>query len=294
MTNESTTPLACTGVSKRYGASVVLDNLTLKLTPGSVCGLVGRNGAGKSTLIRILLGLAEPDAGVATAMGENSLRMSDAVKRQLGYVPQQPDAFAWMRVGDMLRFVGDCYPGWDQAYVDAALTRWDLDPKQMLARLSPGERQRVALIRALAPAPRLLVLDEPAAALDPVSRRDLLRDIALRADASGTTVLFSTHIVSDLERVASHLAFLHHGRLLFDTTMDDFKETHARLSLPAAFAGQLPSLLNGELKRRVTAEGNWLITLARAPGSDWPALAYSPGAALEVLGLEDLFIEVTT
>jgi ABC-2 type transport system ATP-binding protein len=227
-------------------------------------------------------------------MGDNALRMSDAVKCQLGYVPQQPDAFAWMRAGDMLRFVGDCYPGWDQAYVDAALARWELDPKQMLARMSPGERQRVALIRALAPAPRLLVLDEPAAALDPVSRRDLLRDIALRADATGTTVLFSTHIVSDLERVASHLAFLHHGRLLFDTTMDDFKECHARLSLPAALAGKLPSLLNGELKRRATAEGNWLITLARAPGSDWPALAYSPGAALEVLGLEDLFIEVTT
>jgi ABC-2 type transport system ATP-binding protein len=294
MTSDGAVPLFCSGVSKRFGASVVLENVSLALSPGSVYGLVGRNGAGKSTLIRILLGLAEPDSGVATAMGENSRSLSDAIKRQLGYVPQQPDAFAWMRVGDMLQFVGDRYPGWDQDYADKALQRWDLDPNKMLARLSPGERQRVALIRALAPRPRLLVLDEPAAALDPVSRRDLLREIALRADEAGTTILFSTHIVSDLERVASHLAFLHQGRLLLDTTMDDFRECHARLALPAASASKLPSPLSGELRRRVTAEGNWLITLSRAPGDDWPAVVYSPGAALETLGLEDLFIEVTT
>ncbi|HTP40479.1 MAG TPA: ABC transporter ATP-binding protein [Steroidobacteraceae bacterium] len=294
MTNDVAVPLACSGVSKRYGAATVLEDLTLTLRPGNVYGLVGRNGAGKSTLIRILLGLAEPDAGVATALGDDSLHLSEAVKRQLGYVPQQPDAFAWMRIEDMLRFVGDCYPDWDKAYVDAALQRWKLDGRKMLARLSPGERQRVALIRALAPQPRLLVLDEPAAALDPVSRRDLMREIVLRADASGTTVLFSTHIVSDLERVASHLAFLHQGRLLLDTTMDDFHECHALLSLPAALGARLPSLLPGELKRRVTDAGNWLITLSRRSGEPWPALAQSAGASLEPLGLEDLFIEVTT
>src|SRR3546814_6235206 len=99
----------------------------------------------------------------------------------------------------------------------------------MLAKLSPGERQRVAIIRALAPQPELLVLDEPAAALDPVARRELLREIALRAGESGTSVLFSTHIVSDLERVASHVAFMHQCRLLLHSELDSLKERHLRL-----------------------------------------------------------------
>src|SRR3546814_1817542 len=131
--------------------------------------------------------------------------MDDAAKGRLSYVPQQPEALAWLKVGDMLDFIGRFYPRWDAAFVDATLDRWDLPRNRMLAKLSPGERQRVAIIRALAPQPELLVLDEPAAALDPVARRELLREIALRAGESGTSVLFSTHIVSDLERVASHV-----------------------------------------------------------------------------------------
>ena len=286
-------PLVAAGVTKRFEGIAVLDRVDLRLPAGAVLGLIGRNGAGKTTLIRILMGLTLPDAGAATVFGDPALDMSDTSKVRLAYVPQQPDALAWMRVGDMLSFIGSFYPNWDQNFVRDTLIRWDLPPGKSLAKLSTGERQRVALIRALAIRPALLVLDEPAAALDPVARRDLLREIAVRAGESGTTVLFSTHIVSDLERVASHVAFLHQGKFLLNAQMDDLKETHTRLVLPPAAAAQLTGTLPGELRRRRQHDGSLAIVLAREAGRAWPAAVALPGASLEVLDLEDLFVEMT-
>jgi ABC-2 type transport system ATP-binding protein len=287
-------PLRCERIFKGYASRTVLKHITLSLPPGSILGLVGRSGAGKTTLIRILLGLLVPDAGTATVLDEPALALTDSAKTRLGYVPQQPDALGWMQVGAMLAFVGSFYPKWDHQYVADSLLRWNIAPSRPLAKLSPGERQRVALIRALALRPELLILDEPAAALDPVARRDLLRELALRGGESGATVLFSTHIVSDLERVASHIACLHDGRLIVNTAMDSLKETHALLHLDAGVASTLPSKLPGELKRRRRTDGGVSLLLYREEGADWPAIGRSPGAQLEGLGLEDLFIELTT
>jgi ABC-2 type transport system ATP-binding protein len=290
--NPMDSPLFCRGVHKRYGSQAVLRGVDLRIPAGAVMGLLGRNGAGKSTLMRILTGLMTPDEGSATLLGEPALELTDAARVRLGFVPQQADSFAWMRVGDMLALVASFYPVWDQPFVDEQLRRWQIDAAKPLARLSPGERQRVALVRALAPRPSLLILDEPAAALDPVARRDLLREIAGRAADAQTTVLFSTHIVSDLERVASHVAFLHEGRLLLDTSLDDLRDRHGRLFLPPSLAEPARAPLEGELRRRHRPDGSLQITLARAPGADWPALAAASGARLDALTLEDLFIEV--
>lgn len=283
-------PLQARGLSKRYGDKAVLADVSLRLQPGSVLGLIGRNGAGKSTLLRCLLGLIQPDAGAATVWGQPALALDDAIKAQLGYVPQQPEALAWLKVEDMLDFVGRFYPRWDVAFVNATLERWALPRKQVLGKLSPGERQRVALIRALAARPQLLVLDEPAAALDPVARRDLLREIADRAGEEGTTVLLSTHIVSDLERVASEVAFLHEGRMLLQMELDALKERHLRLTLPvgAQIAGKVP----GEIARRALADGGTAVLLLREEGAGWPPLVHAPGVHAATLALEDLFIEV--
>lgn len=292
-TQHDDSPLRCQDVYKSYEKTYALSGVSLSLPRGAVLGLIGRNGAGKSTLIRILMGLIMPSRGEAYVFDERALHMTDASKVRLAYVPQQPDALSWMRIADMLEFIGSCYPKWDEAYARTALQRWGLPPDKQLAKLSPGERQRVALIRALAVNPELLVLDEPASALDPVGRRDLLRDIALRAGEAGTTVLFSTHIVSDLERVASHVAFLHEGKLLLNTSMDELKETHARLTLTAAAMSSLHGKLRGELSRRLHQEGGASIVVTREPGSDWPAIVHHAGARLDVLGLEDLFVEIT-
>jgi ABC-2 type transport system ATP-binding protein len=288
-----TSPLCCNRISKAYDSSIVLNGIDLSIPPGAVLGLIGRNGAGKSTLIRILLGLLMPDRGESFVLGEPSLKMTDASKTRLGYVPQQPDALAWMRVKDMLEFIGSFYPKWDMEYAKTSLARWMIPGEKVISKLSPGERQRVALIRALASNPELLVLDEPAAALDPVARRDLLREIALRAGESGTTVLFSTHIVSDLERVASHVAFLHKSKLLLNAPMDDLKETHARLLLPSASAQQLYGPLPGEIARHRRSDGSVSIVLSRHANCNWPEATQWQGARLDMLGLEDLFVEVT-
>jgi ABC-2 type transport system ATP-binding protein len=286
-------PLHCERVTKSYNGDPVLRNVSLRLAAGSIVGLVGRNGAGKTTLIQILLGLLQPDFGSATVVDEPALRMTDFSKTRLGYVPQQPDSLGWMSVGDMLEFVGNFYPTWDWPYVRSCLERWMIVPSRPLSKLSPGERQRVALIRALAIRPTLLVLDEPAAALDPVARRELLRELALRAGDSGTTVLFSTHIVSDLERVASHVVCLHDHRLVLAASVDDLKETHGILRLAAEAAIRARSPLPGEISRRRRDDGGLSIVLTREPGDDWPTMAAEIEGSIEVPGLEDLVIELT-
>lgn len=284
-------PIEATALDKYYDGQAALDGASLRLEPGAVLGLIGRNGAGKSTLIRALLGLVAPDAGSARLFGRPALQLDDTTRARLSYVPQQPEALGWLKVGDMLDFVGRFYPYWDAAFVSTTLDRWGLPANKALAKLSPGERQRVAIIRALAPRPELLVLDEPAAALDPVARRELLREIAERAGEAGTSVLFSTHIVSDLERVASHVAFMHEGRMVLQAEMDTLKERHLRLRIPAAavdgFSGRVP----GEIARRRLPDGALSVLIVRTDDTAWPALAEAPGVRADTLSLEDLFVE---
>lgn len=282
-------PLSAQGLVHAYEGREVLRGVDLSVAPGSVLGLIGRNGAGKSTLIRAMLGLLQPVAGSALVFGEAALRMSDASKERLAYVPQQPDALAWLSAAQMFDYLSRFYPRWDHDFAKRTLTRWQIAPDKIMAKLSPGERQRVDLIRALASQPELLVLDEPAAALDPVARRELLREIALRAGEHGTTVLFSTHIVSDLERVASEIAFLHEGRLLLHCAMDDTKERYARLWLPSDQAMHAPA---DTLSRRRHEDGSSSCVIARDAAGHWPAAASRPGARLDALGLEDLFVEI--
>jgi ABC-2 type transport system ATP-binding protein len=282
-------PLAVYGLAHGYEGGNVLTGVDLALAPGSVLGLIGRNGAGKSTLIRAMLGLLQPLAGEARVFGEPAQALSDAAKARLAYVPQQPEALAWLSAAQMLDYVGRFYPRWDQAFVRNTLARWNIPAHKLLAKLSPGERQRVDLIRALASQPDLLVLDEPAAALDPVARRELLREVALRAGEAGTTVLFSTHIVSDLERVASEVAFLHQGRMLIHCGVDETKERYARLWLPPRLSAAAPSQTLG---RRRHEDGSLSLVVERDAAGHWPEAARLPGARLDALGLEDLFVEI--
>jgi ABC-2 type transport system ATP-binding protein len=286
-------PVICRHLRKQFGAGEILSDVSLSIAKGAVLGLVGRNGAGKTTLIRILLGLLQPEAGTAWVLGDPALHLTDASKTRLGYVPQQPESLGWMTVESLLEFVGGFYPNWDRDYVWTSLLRWNIPSSQRLAQLSPGERQRVALIRALAIQPEVLILDEPASALDPVARRDLLREIALRAGETGMTVLFSTHIVSDLERVASHVCFLHRRKVLLDAAVDDLKETYARLIVPREAAAEFGNRLPGEFGRRRRPDGGMSIVLTRSSDGSWPDAASSNAGTLEPMNLEDLFIEIT-
>lgn len=217
-------PILMRGVAKRFGSKPVLDGLDWEVGQGQVIGLLGRNGAGKSTLMECLLGLREIDGGSVQLFGEPLDALSDATRARIGYVPQKSDLFEWMTPLQMLAYFKALYPRWNDARVAGLLDRWGIDValrNKPIRRLSGGEQQRLSIIRALAHEPELLVLDEPVSALDPAGRRDFLAELIDGVIERGTTVVFSTHILTDLERVALDVAFLKDGRIVLEGDLDD-------------------------------------------------------------------------
>jgi ABC-2 type transport system ATP-binding protein len=277
---------------KKYGTQHILENINLHIQPGAVVGLIGRNGAGKSTLLRCMMGMLASDSGACSVFGESALAISDSNKARIGYVPQQPEALGWLTVKQMLQFVSGFYATWDHDFVASTIKRWNINTNTLLSKLSPGERQRIALLRAMAYSPELLVLDEPAAALDPVARRELLREIVTLAADNNTTVIFSTHIVSDLERVASEIIFLHNHSILLHMPMDEIKERTMCLHLSASTEPALVGKVPGEISRHQNENGTMSLLITRDEHQEWPALCKLPSIRAEAMGLEDLFIEV--
>ncbi|VXB45853.1 ABC transporter ATP-binding protein [Massilia sp. 9I] len=215
------------GVAKHFGSAIVLNSLDWEIRQGQVVGLLGRNGAGKSTLMECLLGLRETDAGSVRLFGEDVSALSDATRARMGYVPQKSNLFEWMTPVQMLDYFKAMYPRWNTVKVEALLERWGFNAlllNKPIGRLSGGEQQRLSIIRALAHDPELLVLDEPASSLDPAGRRSFLAELVDGVIERGTTVLFSTHILTDLERVALDVAFLKDGRIALQGQLDDLLE----------------------------------------------------------------------
>ena len=205
--------------------SRVLDGVDLAVPAGVVVGLVGRNGAGKSTLMRCLLGLVTPSEGEARLLGEPSLSLSDAVRERLGYAAQTPDLFPRLTGLEHLNEMEAVYPGVDLPGAVALAARLDLPLARQAKALSLGDQQKLAVVLALAHDPDLLLLDEPVASLDPISRRDFMRALfSLRRKAAPRTVLVSSHLLSDLERVVSHVLFMREGRVQLFIEWDEAVE----------------------------------------------------------------------
>jgi ABC-2 type transport system ATP-binding protein len=214
-------------LSKYFGSEIVLSGLNWEVGQGQVIGLLGRNGAGKSTLMECLLGLREPDGGSVRLFGEDVAALSDTTRARIGYVPQKHGLFEWMTPLQLLDYFKAMYPRWNGVKVDALLERWGFDVLMLnkpVGRLSGGEQQRLSIIRALAHDPELLVLDEPASSLDPAGRRAFLAELVDGVIERGTTVVFSTHILTDLERVALDVAFLKGGRIALQGQLDELLE----------------------------------------------------------------------
>lgn len=211
-------------LSLQFGGRAVLDGLDWQLLPGQVVGLLGRNGAGKTTLLECLLGLRTPQAGEVRLFGQHALALDDAARARIGYAPQQSDLFTDLRADELLAYFRSFYPRWNAAKVEGLLSRWEIPRDTLIGRMSGGQQQRLSIIRALAHEPELLVLDEPVASLDPLGRRDFLRELVETVLDRSCTVVFSTHILSDLERVAFNVAFLQRGRIVLQAPLDELLE----------------------------------------------------------------------
>ena len=280
--------VALRGIDVSFGAQHVLRGLDWSLAGGRVVGLLGRNGAGKTTLIETLLGLREADAGVARLFGQAAQALDDDARARIGYVPQRSDLFEWLTADQLLAYFRSFYPRWDTAKVDGLMTRWDIARDKPIGRLSGGQQQRLSIIRALAHEPELLVLDEPVASLDPAGRRDFLRELVDQVVDRRTTIVFSTHILSDLERVALDVAFLAGGRIALHEPLDELLESGLRL-------GGAPDdvrrfIAQHRLDALPAAAGQPV--LARRP-ADMPPPPPSAGVSVEPATLEDLFLALT-
>lgn len=236
------------GLGRRFGAKAALEGVTLDVPRGLVFGLVGENGAGKTTLIKHLLGLYKAKSGSVRVFGLDPAAEPAAVLARIGYLSEDRDLPDWMRVGELLNYTQAFYPGWDEAYAAELLGTFGLDPRQRIKSLSRGQRAQAGLLVALAHRPELLLLDEPSSGLDPVVRRDILSAIIRTVADEGRTVIFSSHLLEEVERVADRVALIHAGRLVLCDDLDAIKASHRRLVLRFAEAPQYLPPLPGALR----------------------------------------------
>lgn len=280
------------GLTKRFGKKAAVESLDLEVPRGCVFALAGRNGAGKTTTIRMLLGLLRPAAGSVTVLGLDPAKKDVAVRRRLGYVPETHHIYPWMRVGEVMRFCAPFYPTWSPSRCGELLRRFELDERQKVRELSRGMVAKVALTLALAHDPELLVLDEPTSGLDVVVRREFLESIVRLVAEQGRTVLLSSHLLTDVERVADRIALIDEGRLKLVEDLASLKARFRRVEL--AFADEPPADLcvEGVLKLRRDGRRCEAIFDRFAPATIEALRAIHPSAQIEEkgMGLEDIFV----
>jgi ABC-2 type transport system ATP-binding protein len=290
---DSPTVLHVRGLEKSFKQRHVLKSLDWQVPTGRVIGLLGRNGAGKTTLLRCLLGLSPIDGGAVELFGQPMIEPGGKRMHRIGFVPQTFDLFPWMKVRAYLDFTAAFYERWDTALVDRLLSSWELDTKQKIGELSQGQRQKLAIVRAIAPDPDLLVLDEPVASLDPQARRAFMSELLTLMRAPGKTVIFSTHITADLERAEADIALLRDGRIQFMRPLAELRERIKRVVLHRIGGWSHAPVVAGVLKTHVQDEQ--AVLLVEDPVMEsLHALAARENAGLriETPSLEDLFVEL--
>jgi ABC-2 type transport system ATP-binding protein len=278
-------------LSKQIDGRMVLADFTVAVPAGEVIGIIGKNGAGKSTLFDLLLGFAVPTSGVSFIFDELSKALPVAVKSRIGFVPQQDELIGVMTGGQQLALIASLHDRWDQALIDRLGREWEVPLDRRIDKLSGGERQKLSTLCALGHRPDLLVLDEPAASLDPLARRRFMREILDIASDAGRTLIYATHIVSDLERVANRIWVLREGRLVWQGGLDELKESVVRLHLrsdsPIDPALRLPNQLQLTVAGQMATA---LVSSWSAPQRAALAVQLQLEVEVEPLGLEEIFL----
>jgi len=232
-------------VTRDFGATRALHDILLEIPTDTVVGVLGPNGGGKTTLLRHIPGLALPTSGTVTTFGVPAARLDDARLSRIGYVSQETELLAWLTCGELIAYVQAGQPRWNHDLADRLVREFEIDLRRRIGALSTGQRQRLAILLGVAHEPDLLLLDEPASALDPIARQDFLDLLIGMVQEAGRTILISSHILTDVEKVIDRVLILAEGRVRYFGTMDDLRESFHRVELTAA-SGDLPADLTLE------------------------------------------------
>ena len=257
------------GLSKAFGRNHVLRGVDLLVPRGSVCGFLGLNGAGKSTTIHILLGLLRPDAGHCRVAGLDPVHDPVETRRRVGYMAENQTMYGWMRVREIIAWCSRFYPTWDQSLAETLREQMHLTADAKVGTLSKGQTSKLALLLALAHRPELVILDDPALGLDPLARRDFLRDVIGQLQARDVTVFFSSHLLYEIEPICDHVAILHDGQIVVSEPVDTLRERVKRVEFRASDAVTLPDLPD--------------ILDVQRDGEQWSLVTADIGAAREPL-----------
>ena len=219
------------GLTKSFGRKPVLAGVDLRVPRGSVFGFLGLNGSGKSTTIRILLGLLRADAGRCVVAGLDPATDPIGVRQRVGYMAENQTMYAWMRVREIIAWCGRFHATWDEALAEELRRQMGLDAGAKVGDLSKGQSSKLALLLALAQRPDLVILDDPALGLDPLARRDFLRDVIGQLQAREVTVFFSSHLLYEIEPICDHVAILHDGRIVAGEPVEALRARVKRVEL---------------------------------------------------------------
>ena len=276
-----TAVIEAAGLGKRYGQNWALSECSLAVPSGKVVGLVGPNGAGKTTFLHLAVGLLQPTSGSMSVLGARP-GASPAQLARIGFVAQDAPVYAGMSVRDHLRLGAWMNPTWDTELAADRVAGLGLDPNQKAGRLSGGQRAQLALTLAVAKRPELLVLDEPIASLDPLARREFLQDLMQVVVEQAATVIFSSHLVSDLERVCDYLIVLVGSRVRVAGDIEDLVATHYRLTGPRRDRGRLPGDQQVIVEDHTDRQSTFVVRTS--------AQVLDPSWTVERMGLEDLVL----
>ena len=270
-----------------------VSRLNMRVPCGSVYGFLGPNGSGKTTSIRLLLGLLKADGGSITVLGEEMPKHYPSVLSRTGYVPERPHLYASLTVQEAMDLHRAFYPMWDQKWADELLAEFYLKPERKLSVLSKGESGKVMMLLALAQKPELLVLDEPTDGLDPVARRDILGAVLSYVTDANATVLISSHLVHELERICDWVGVMDEGQLIAELQMQDFKNGLKRLRVSSAPAELVNAPFTVLSRDRTNGVVEQLLVRGWAPGmQDYLAGAGATVREVIDLDLEEGFVEM--
>ena len=278
-------------VVRHFGSTLALDGVDLVIERPQIVGLIGRNGAGKTTLLKLIPCLLRCESGSLQVFGQDPWRNQEQVLARMGYLGQDDLPPGTLKAQDLLDCAAGVYPGWDAAMAHRLLERFAIDPRRRLATLSGGQRRAVFLILAVAHRPELLVLDEPAAGLDPVARRELLEAVVDLLAEAGSTVILSSHQFHDIERLAERVVLLHQGRVLADTSLEELRSA-CRVEVSAQLPNAVLPAQSMVASRQV--DGRHRLTV-RLPAEEVRQRLQGAGVSANVasITLEDLFIDWT-